>query len=80
MTNYSVGEKVMANPFGGFSEYIVVNTDALLRIPNEMDSVIAAGFTMTYDTSMYALKQRGCLKPGKNFSTRCWRWCWYYSC
>ena len=66
VTNYSVGEKVMAMTlFGGFSEYIVVNADALLRIPNEMDSVIAAGFTMTYGTSMYALKQRGCLKSGE---------------
>ena len=66
VTNYSVGEKVMAMTlYGGFSEYIVVNADALLRIPKEMDSVTAAGFTMTYGTSMYGLKQRGCLKSGE---------------
>ena len=66
VTNYSIGEKVMAMTlFGGFSEYIIVNTDALLRIPKEMDAVTAAGFTMTYGTSMYALKQRGCLKSGE---------------
>ena len=36
VTNYSVGEKVMAMTlFGGFSEYIVVNADALLRIPKK---------------------------------------------
>ena len=66
VTNYSIGEKVMAMTlFGGFSEYIIVNADALLRIPKEMDSVTAAGFTMTYGTSMYGLKQRGCLKSGE---------------
>ena len=66
VTNYSIGEKVMAMTlFGGFSEYIIVNADALLRIPKEMDAVTAAGFTMTYGTSMYGLKQRGCLKSGE---------------
>ena len=66
VSHYSVGDKVMAMTlYGGFSEYIVVNANSLLRIPVEMDGVTAAGFTMTYGTSMYALKQRGKLKKGE---------------
>ena len=66
VTNYSVGEKVMAMTlYGGFAEYILVDANALLRIPKEMNGVTAAGFTMTYGTSMYGLKQRGKLKPGE---------------
>ena len=64
--DFSVGESVMAMTlFGGFSEYIVIDSKALLRRPSEMDGATAAGFTMTYGTSMYALKQRGQVKEGE---------------
>ena len=64
--DFSVGESVMAMTlFGGFSEYIVIDSKALLRRPSEMGGATAAGFTMTYGTSMYALKQRGQVKEGE---------------
>ena len=64
--DYSVGERVMAMTlYGGFAEYVVVESKALLRRPRKMDGVTAAGFTMTYGTSMYALKQRGKLQRGE---------------
>ena len=64
--DFSIGDSIMAMTlFGGFSEYIVIDAKALLRRPPEMDGVTAAGFTMTYGTSMYALKQRGQVKAGE---------------
>lgn len=61
-----VGEKVMAMTLhGGFAEKIVVDEKALLKRPKDMPGHIAAAFTMTYGTSMHALKQRGQLQPGE---------------
>lgn len=62
----SVGAKVMAMTLsGGFSEQILVDANALLNCPEDMDFVTASGFTMTYGTSMHALKQRAELKMGE---------------
>ena len=66
VTGFKLGDSVMAMTLsGGFSEQILVNADALIRRPKEMDGDTAAGFTMTYGTSMYALNQRGQLKKGE---------------
>ncbi len=66
VNNYQVGDPVMAMTlFGGFAEQIVVNANSLLRRPKNMDSITAAGFTMTYGTSMHALKQRAQIKAGE---------------
>lgn len=50
---------------GAFAEAANVRTSRLLRRPDGMDAVTAAGFSMTYGTSMHALKQRARLKPGE---------------
>lgn len=50
---------------GGFAEQAVVKAEHLLRRPASMDPVTAAGFAMTYGTSMHALTQRAGLKPGE---------------
>ena len=66
VTDFKIGDPVMAMTLsGGFSEQIIVDAKALLRRPTSMDGVTAAGFTMTYGTSMHALKQRANLKPGE---------------
>ena len=63
---HQVGDFVMAMTlFGGFAEYIIVEENALLKRPSQMDGITAAGFTMTYGTSMHALKQRANLKAGE---------------
>ena len=65
--DFKIGEAVMAMTLsGGFSEQIIVDAAALLRRPKNMDEIIAAGFTMTYGTSMHALKQRANLKKGES--------------
>ena len=66
VTEYKVGDRVMAMTlFGGFAEQIIVESSALLRQPKTMDGVVAAGFTMTYGTSMHALTQRAELRAGE---------------
>jgi NADPH2:quinone reductase len=51
--------------WGGFAEQMVVDPARLMRTPEGMTSSVAAGFTMTYGTSHYALKDRADLKPGE---------------
>ena len=66
VTGFEVGEKVIAlMPFGGYAEKVAVDYMALLKRPPEMDGVSAAGFSMTYGTSMHALKQRANLQKGE---------------
>lgn len=61
------GDRVIAMcGWGGFVEELVVDAGRLMRTPDAMDSVIAAGFTMTYGTSHYALKDRANLQPGES--------------
>lgn len=61
-----LGDPVMAmSLYGGFAEKIVIDADALLHRPEGMPGDVAAGFTMTYGTSMHALRQRAQLQPGE---------------
>ncbi|MBL4833503.1 MAG: NADPH:quinone oxidoreductase family protein [Pseudomonas sp.] len=60
------GDRVMGlTGYGSFAEQIAVDASRILPIPKNMDFVTAAGFSMTYGTSMHALKQRADLKPGE---------------
>lgn len=66
VTSLKVGDAVLGViGFGGFAEQAVARAEYLLRRPDTMDPVTAAGFAMTYGTSMHALKQRAALKPGE---------------
>lgn len=66
VTSVQVGDKVMAMSLhGGFAEQVLMDEGALLRRPDNMPGDIAAGFTMTYGTSMHALKQRAALQKGE---------------
>lgn len=60
------GDRVMGlTGFGSFAEKIAVDAMRVLPMPDDMDYVTAAGFSMTYGTSMHALKQRANLQPGE---------------
>lgn len=50
---------------GAFADVANVRAPRLMRRPAEMDAVTAAGFSMTYGTSMHALRQRANLAPGE---------------
>lgn len=63
---YSVGDRVISVcGWGGFADQIVAPAASLAPLPEGMDFVTGAGFTMTYATSYYALKQRGTLAAGE---------------
>ena len=61
-----LGQPVMCMTLsGGFAEQTICKAEDLIARPSFMPSTIAAGFTMTYGTSMHALKQRARLQPGE---------------
>lgn len=61
-----VGDRVLAmTGHGAFAEYLIAEAAKVVPVPDAMPLDIAAGFTMTYATSHYALKQRAQLKPGE---------------
>ncbi|MBV8691811.1 MAG: NADPH:quinone oxidoreductase family protein, partial [Actinobacteria bacterium] len=66
VTNVKVGDRVIAMcGAGGFATEVVVGGNSVLPMPDEMDFVTASGLTLTYGTSIYALKQRAQLQAGE---------------
>lgn len=60
------GDRVMGlTGFGSFAEQVAIDASRILPMPKDMDFVTAAGFSMTYGTSMHALKQRANIQPGE---------------
>ncbi|MCP5161070.1 MAG: NADPH:quinone oxidoreductase family protein [Hahellaceae bacterium] len=63
---FKVGDRVMGlTGYGGFAEEIAVVEQNLMPLPENMSYQQAAGFTMVYGTSYYALKQRANLQAGE---------------
>ena len=61
-----LGQPVMCMTLsGGFVEQTLCKAEDLIARPSSMPSTVAAGFTMTYGTSMHALKQRAQLQAGE---------------
>jgi NADPH2:quinone reductase len=57
------GDSVIAmTTYGSFAEEIVVKEAECIPLPKGVDFKVAAGFTLTYGTSYYALKDRAQLK------------------
>ncbi|QXG47404.1 NADPH:quinone oxidoreductase family protein [Pseudomonas viridiflava] len=66
VTHLKPGDRVMAlTGWGSFAEQVAVPNYNVLPIPEGMDFTVAAAFSMTYGTSMHALKQRANLQPGE---------------
>lgn len=60
------GQRVMAlTGFGAFAEYAVAAEFNTFPIPDNLDSTTAAGFSLVYGTSYYALKQRAHIQPNE---------------
>ena len=63
---FNVGDKVFAaTGVGGICEKILAHKNNVRPIPENMDFEIAAALSVTYGTSIYALKQRANLKAGE---------------
>lgn len=54
--------------YGAAREKVVVPAAFLARVPDDLDLVKAAGLIVTYGTSLYALRERGELKPGESLA------------
>lgn len=66
VTRYKPGDKVIsAAGTGAFCERIVVNENAVFPMPDGLSFEQAAGVSITYFTSYYALKQRANILPGE---------------
>ncbi|OZG71034.1 NADPH:quinone oxidoreductase [Hahella sp. CCB-MM4] len=64
--NFKPGDRVMGlTGWGGFAEKVAVAESNLIPVPEGIELENAAGFVMTYGTSMHALKQRGRLQAGE---------------
>lgn len=62
----AVGDEVIAMAVAGaFAEKWAVEANAVMPKPASLDFPQAAGFGLTYGTSLYALKQRAGLQPGE---------------
>ena len=63
---FNIGDKVFAaTGVGGICEKILAHKNNVRPIPENMDFEIAAALSVTYGTSIYALKQRANLQSGE---------------
>jgi NADPH2:quinone reductase len=66
VTQVKAGDRVMGyQGYGCARERIAVNAEKLVRVPDNLDFDRAAGLSITYGTTMHALKDRGKLKAGE---------------
>jgi NADPH2:quinone reductase len=69
VSNFAPGDRVMGYArYGAARERFVSPADKLIRLPPALDFERAAGLTVTYGTSYYALKDRGLLLPGETLT------------
>ena len=69
VTGFSPGDRVIGNiGWGAAREKVAVAADKLVAIPAGVDFDHAAGLTVTYGTTMYALNNRAKLKPGETIA------------
>lgn len=69
VTGFKPGDRVIGNiGWGAAREKVSVATDLLVPMPQGLDFDRAAGLTVTYGTTLYALKDRGKLKPGETLA------------
>jgi len=64
--DFKAGDRVLATLVNGaFAEAVITNAANVFKIPDSMSFEIAAGFPITYGTTIHALQDRGRLKPGE---------------
>ena len=69
VTGFSPGDRVIGNiGWGAAREKVALAADQLVSIPAGLDFDRAAGLTVTYGTSLYALKDRAKLRPGETLA------------
>jgi len=66
VTEVSPGDRVMGYMgWGAARDYVAVNAQQIVKLPDQLDFEHAAGLTVIYGTTLYALRERGTLKAGE---------------
>jgi NADPH:quinone reductase len=69
VTDIAVGDRVMGYMgWGAARERIAVPAEQLVKLPEQLEFERAAGLTVTYGTTLYALRERAQLKPGETLA------------
>lgn len=69
VTGISPGDRVLGNiGWGAAREKVVVAADRLVALPAGLDFDRAAGLTVSYGTTLHALKDRAKLQPGETLA------------
>ena len=69
VTDIAPGDRVMGNTgWGAAREAVAVPANLLVKVPDGLDFDRAAGLTVTYGTTPYALRVRAELKPGETLA------------
>jgi len=66
VTDAAPGDRVMGYMgWGAARESVAIPAQQLAKVPESLDFERAAALTVTYSTTLYALRERGQLKPGE---------------
>jgi len=69
VTGLEPGDRVMGYMgWGAAREAVAVPARQLVKLPEKLDFERAAGLTVTYGTTLYALRERAQLKPGETLA------------
>lgn len=69
VTGFAIGDRVMGYvSYGAARERLVVRAEKLVKLPAALDFDRAAGLSVTYGTTYYALKDRAKLKAGETLA------------
>ena len=69
VSELATGDRVIGySGWGAAREIVAVPAQRLVKIPNELEFERAAGLTVTYGTTLYALRERAELKPGESLA------------
>jgi NADPH:quinone reductase len=69
VTEIALGDRVMGNiGWGAAREIVAVPAQQLVKLPEQLDFERASGLTVTYGTTLYALRVRAGLKPGETLA------------
>jgi NADPH:quinone reductase len=67
VTGIAVGDRVVGNmSWGAAREAVAIDAHQLAKLPEALDFERAAGLTVTYGTTLYALRERAQIKPGES--------------
>jgi NADPH:quinone reductase len=69
VTEVALGDRVMGSTgHGAAREFLAVPAKQLVKLPDKLDFERAAGLTVTYGTTLYALRERAQLKSGETLA------------